>query len=106
MEPLIPTGAEQSITNTSRHIQRRDRRHRQLHDWARVMAPQRDAWIQRNSFYYDDDRRYMRFLVPEGKSVLELGCGTGQLLASLQPSIGVGLDVSREMITQAEGRVA
>jgi SAM-dependent methyltransferase len=33
---------------------------------------------------------------------LELGCGTGELLASLQPPNGVGLDISNEMIKQAE----
>jgi len=42
-----------------------------------------------------------RFLVPPGLRVLELGCGTGNLLASLQPSRGVGVDFSPAMVEKA-----
>ena len=62
------------------------------------IAPDRDKWIERNAFYYEQDRDYMRFLIPEGQSVLDLGCGTGDLLASLKPSRGVGVDFSARMI--------
>jgi SAM-dependent methyltransferase len=65
------------------------------------MAPERDRWIRRNSFYYDEDRRYMRFLAPEGLRVLDLGCGTGGLLAALKPAYGVGVDFSPRMIELA-----
>jgi SAM-dependent methyltransferase len=40
-------------------------------------------------------------LIPEGARVLELGCGTGNLLAALKPSFGVGIDFSEGMIAQA-----
>jgi SAM-dependent methyltransferase len=68
------------------------------------LAGERDAWIARNRFFYDDDRAYMRFLVPPGRSVLQIGCGTGELLQCLQPSRGVGLDISSEMIRYARER--
>ena len=61
----------------------------------------RDRYISRNSAYYADDRSYMRFVVPEGARVLELGCGTGELLAKLKPSFGVGVDFSERMIDAA-----
>jgi len=61
---------------------------------ADALASKRDAWIGRNSFYYRDDRAYMRFLVRPGQSVLELGCGTGELLNVLKPSRGAGVDRS------------
>jgi SAM-dependent methyltransferase len=45
-----------------------------------------------------------RFLVPPGRSVLEVGCGPGDLLAALQPAHGVGVDFSGEMIDLARER--
>ena len=68
------------------------------------IAPDRDKWIERNAFYYEQDRDYMRFLIPEGQSVLDLGCGAGDLLASLKPSRGVGVDFSNRMIEIAKGK--
>ena len=68
---------------------------------ANRLASNRNKWIKRNAFFYTQDVDYMKFLVPEGLRVLELGCGTGQLLASLKPSVGVGVDFSQEMINEA-----
>ena len=68
------------------------------------LAQDRLSWISRNRYYYEDQRRYFRFLVPEGLSVLELGCGTGDLLAALNPAHGVGVDFSREMLKIARER--
>jgi SAM-dependent methyltransferase len=62
------------------------------------LAPERDQWIARNRFFHDQDYRYMKFLIPEGLRVLELGCGTGRLLDALKPSQGVGIDLSPKMI--------
>lgn len=68
------------------------------------LAGERDQWIERNRYYYDDQVRYYRFLVSEGLSVLELGCGTGDLLHALKPKRGVGVDFSGEMIGRARAR--
>jgi SAM-dependent methyltransferase len=65
------------------------------------LAEKRDSWISRNGYFYNDDHSYMRFLTGEGKRVLELGCGTGQLLNHLNPSYGVGVDLSNNMISIA-----
>ena len=43
-----------------------------------------------------------KFFVPPGKRVLEIGCAQGDLLAALEPSSGVGLDFSGEMIEAAK----
>ncbi len=45
-----------------------------------------------------------RHLVAPGLRVLELGCGQGDLLASLKPSLGVGVDFSSGMIQRARQR--
>ena len=44
----------------------------------------------------------MRFLARPGQRILEIGSGTGDLLAFLQPSHGVGIDISAGMTKQAE----
>ncbi len=66
-----------------------------------AIAPERDAWVQRNSYFYEEDRNHMVFLGGAGGRVLELGCGTGSLLAAFNPSYGVGVDLSSEMIDRA-----
>ena len=45
-----------------------------------------------------------RFLVPAGLRVLEIGCAEGDLLASLAPGIGVGIDFSDAMIGLAKSK--
>lgn len=67
-------------------------------------ADKRDHWIKKNRFYYEQDYRYMRFLVPEGLRILDLGCGTGELLARLKPSYGLGIDISANMVEVARSK--
>ncbi len=76
-------------------------RKQEIRAFADRMAADRDRWIERNRSFYQDDWAYMRFLVPEGQKVLELGCGTGQLLAALKPSLGIGVDLSPAMLDKA-----
>lgn len=61
----------------------------------------RAEWLEKNAYFHREDQRYLRFLIPEGKRVLELGCGTGESLASLNPSLGVGVDLSPKAIELA-----
>ena len=83
---------------TATQTSRRKQAIRELSD---RLAPERDRWIARNTYFHDEDIRYMRFLIPEGLSVLDLGCGTGRLLAALKPARGVGIDFSSGMIDVA-----
>jgi SAM-dependent methyltransferase len=71
-------------------------------DHANHIAGERQQWIARNRAFYRDDRSYMKFLIPKGVRVLDLGCGTGDLLAELEPSHGIGIDISPSMIDQAK----
>src|SRR6266516_6943865 len=76
-------------------------RKRDIRRLADASAPERGQWLARAAFFHQEDLRYLKFLIPEGLRVLELGCGTGDLLAALKPSFGVGVDFSEGMITQA-----
>jgi len=64
-------------------------------------ADQRDAYLQKNRYYYDLVFHHYRTMIPPGKNVLEIGCGTGTLLAMLRPRHGVGIDCSQRMIEKA-----
>jgi SAM-dependent methyltransferase len=55
-------------------------------------------------YYYDYLTRILQARVPRGSRVLDVGCGSGDLLASLEPSYGVGIDLSRPDIAAARLR--
>ena len=48
--------------------------------------------------------RLCRFLIPKHSRVLELGCGAGDLLASVDPIQGLGIDPSGEEVAAARER--
>ena len=56
-----------------------------------AQAQESDRWKRKNQCYYEEVERIVRFHVPRGASVLEIGCGTGDLLAALAPSRGMNL---------------
>src|SRR5262249_57542961 len=64
-------------------------------------APERERWVAKNAAYYRAIERLVAFCVPPGASVLDIGCGTGDLLAALRPSEGVGVDLSPKLIDRA-----
>ena len=66
-----------------------------------LIGPEWERWQKRNSFYYDAMRDLVRGMTPPGIRVLELGSGTGDLLASLKPSRGAGLNVTQELTNRA-----
>ena len=68
------------------------------------LAGSRAAWQVKAGYYYQDQRRYLQFLVPEGLKVLEVGCGLGDQLAALKPSRGLGIDISSAMVAEASRR--
>ncbi len=65
-----------------------------LHEYFEELAPRREGWKRRNRFYHRILEKHYSFFIPEGSKVLELGCGTGDLLNAVKPSLGVGVDFS------------
>ena len=68
------------------------------------LAEDREYWQRKGSYYYQDQQRYYRFLIPEGLRVLEVGCGLGDLLAAVKPARGLGIDLSEAMVAAAARR--
>jgi SAM-dependent methyltransferase len=64
-------------------------------------AENRQKWVCANRYYYDRMKRVLRFIVEPQKRVLDLRCGTGDLLASLESSYGVGVEISNAMVEVA-----
>lgn len=69
-----------------------------------AQAPASDRWKAKNRYYYESIERILRFHVPPGASVLEIGCGTGDLLQALAPKRGVGVDISPKTVERARAR--
>jgi len=66
--------------------------------YTNLLSESRDNWIDKNSFFYENDYSYMRFLVNKGSSVLELGCGT--LVIATEESGGIA-----EITTRNQGEI-
>lgn len=70
------------------------------------LAADRPRFRDRNRYYYRQLIEYLRFIIPPGKRVLEVGCADGYVLDRLEPSRGVGIDLSAKMIEAARARHA
>jgi SAM-dependent methyltransferase len=76
-------------------------RRKRIEHWNQV-SRQKKRTHRPSAHYHKLLQHYYGFLIPPGLRVLELGCGHGDLLASLNPSLGVGVDFAEEMIRYAQ----
>ena len=81
-----------------------EERKKSIIEYSNQVAHKRDYWIKKNQSFYSDDRSFMRFLVESNLKILDVGCGTGDLLSSLKPKYGMGIDFSPNMIQIAKKR--
>ena len=61
-----------------------------------------ESFSNASSYYHRSLERIYKYIIPSGLRVLEIGCGKGELLASVNPKEGIGIDLSGEMIRQAK----
>ena len=66
------------------------------------IAPGRIRQRRAKRYYWNDITRYCNYFVHEDHSVLEVGCGTGELLHDIKAKRKVGIDLSELMIIQAK----
>lgn len=70
-------------------------------DYFDSIAYERIKWRNKAWYFYREFTKYIKFMIPENSSVLEIGCETGELLSALKPSRGMGIDCSAKMINIA-----
>jgi ubiquinone/menaquinone biosynthesis C-methylase UbiE len=77
------------------------RRARRAH-WDGIAVNERASAFSKN--YHRRLTRIYRFLVPPNQKVLEIGCAAGDMLSQLHPSLGVGIDLSGNMVKMGAKR--
>ena len=70
-------------SDSAASLQLSNQRKRDLVEHFEANGDELDRWRKFNAAYHEDDFKFMKFLIPPGKRVLELGCGRGDLLAAL-----------------------
>jgi SAM-dependent methyltransferase len=63
-----------------------------------TIAQQYDHFKNKNWYYYNNLKELYTNLIPEKSIVLEVGCGTGDLISHVNARVAMGIDISPEMI--------
>jgi ubiquinone/menaquinone biosynthesis C-methylase UbiE len=69
--------------------------------WNSINSNQK-KWEGYRNYYRNRLVELYKFAIPKHAKILEVGCGNGNLLAKLDPSIGVGIDFSPALINEAK----
>ncbi len=69
-----------------------------------TLAPGRVADRKKHSYYWNDITKYCNYFSHESISVLEIGCGTGELIHEIKGNRKVGIDFSDRMIDIAKSQ--
>lgn len=73
-------------------------------DFFNGLAQKRLKWKKHNRLYHRSLEKYYKFIIPKQSIVLEVGCGTGELLNAVDPSYGFGIDFSEKMLDIAKNQ--
>ena len=71
-------------------------------DYFDSTAHKRKSWLNKAQAFHKEDALMIKELIMPGSKVLELGCGNGQLLSRLEPKLGIGIDISGNLINEAK----
>lgn len=74
-----------------------------INHWNKAQVKKR---LNASGPYHERLEEIFRFIIPNGKRVIELGCGEGDLLAAIKPSYGLGIDFSEKVLEIARQKHA
>lgn len=69
-----------------------------------AIAQDYDYWKKKNAYYHSAVKKLLQSFIPKESPVLEIGCGTGDILAALHTRQGTGIDISEGMIQHAQNK--
>jgi SAM-dependent methyltransferase len=78
--------------------------HARRDDWIASVAASRDRRVDSSLLYKRTLWQLLGTIIPHGSSVLQIGCGTGDVLASLAPCEGAGVEPSPALAAEARKR--
>ncbi len=70
-------------------------------DYFNSFAPHRTKYRKSKSYYWNSITKYFNYFCHEESSILEIGCGTGELIHQISGSRKIGIDFSEAMIEEA-----
>lgn len=73
----------------------------EIQEYFEHVAPSWEHWQRKNDFYHATMRDLIGGMIPPGSRVLEVGSGVGDLLASLKPRRGIGLNLAEGLTQRA-----
>ncbi len=62
----------------------------------------REKWVEKSKYFHAEDLVYYKSFIPKDSSVLEVGCGNGNLIGNLNINKAVGIDISDRLIFEAK----
>lgn len=79
--------------------------HKQTKDYFDEISPKYTIQGRKHSYYLKSLFKILKSKVRPNSSVLDVGCGSGDLLNCLNPKVGVGIDLSEGMLKIARKRL-
>lgn len=77
-------------------------RKKQVINYFNELAKTRIVYRKKKKYYWNHITQYCNFFINKDDTVLEIGCGTGELIAAVKGKRKVGVDFSQAMIINAK----
>lgn len=79
-------------------------RYRKIVSFQKSHFKQRYGWIQKNIYFYSQVAQLLEFLIERDSKVLSIRSESGFYLNATSPSFGLGIDLTTEIIEEAQHR--